>query len=64
MTNRDLRFETNLDGLVSSVMTPKDKLVTVKEGADEKRFLGLLHQHRIEKVLVVDDSFDLKGMVL
>ena len=63
VTNRDLRFETNLDGLVSSVMTPKDKLVTVKEGADEEEVLGLLHQHRIEKVLVVNDSFELKGMV-
>ena len=63
VTNRDLRFETNLDGLVSSVMTPKDKLVTVKEGADEEEVLRLLHQHRIEIVLVVDDSFHLKGMV-
>ena len=63
VTNRDLRFETNLDGLVSSVMTPKEKLVTVKEGADEEEVLGLLHQHRIEKVLVVNDTFELKGMV-
>ena len=63
VTNRDLRFETNLDGLVSSVMTPKEKLVTVKEDADEEEVLGLLHQHRIEKVLVVNDSFELKGMV-
>ena len=63
VTNRDLRFETNLDGLVSSVMTPKDKLITVKEGAGEEEVLRLLHQHRIEKVLVVDDSFHLKGMV-
>ena len=63
VTNRDLRFETNLDGLVSSVMTPQDKLVTVKEGADEEEVLRILHQHRIEKVLVVDDSFQLKGMV-
>ena len=63
VTNRDLRFETNLDGLVSSVMTPKEKLVTVKEGADEEEVLGLLHKHRIEKVLVVNDSFELKGMV-
>ena len=63
VTNRDLRFETNLDGLVSSVMTPKEKLVTVKEGANEEEVLGLLHQHRIEKVLVVNDSFELKGMV-
>ena len=63
VTNRDLRFETNLDGLVSTVMTPKEKLVTVKEGADEEEVLGLLHQHRIEKVLVVNDSFELKGMV-
>tara|TARA_B100001559_G_scaffold81395_1_gene67712 strand:+ start:1241 stop:2719 length:1479 start_codon:yes stop_codon:yes gene_type:complete len=63
VTNRDLRFETNLDGLVSSVMTPKEKLVTVKEGEDEEEVLRLLHHHRIEKVLVVDDDFKLKGMV-
>jgi IMP dehydrogenase len=63
VTNRDVRFETNLDSPVSSVMTPKDKLVTVKEGADSKEILGLMHQYRIEKVLVVDDNFRLRGLV-
>ena len=63
VTNRDLRFETNLDGLVSSVMTPREKLVTVGEGEDEEEVLRLLHHHRIEKVLVVDDDFQLKGMI-
>ncbi len=63
VTNRDLRFESNLDALVSSVMTPKDKLVTVQEGENEEEVLRLLHHHRIEKVLVVDDAFQLKGMI-
>lgn len=63
VTNRDLRFETKLDALVSSVMMPKDKLVTVQEGDNEEKVLSLLHQYRIEKVLVVDDSFQLKGMI-
>ena len=63
VTNRDFRFETNLDAPISSVMTPKDKLVTVCEGAGKDEVLGLLHKHRIEKVLVVDDAFQLKGMI-
>ena len=63
VTHRDLRFETQLDAAVSTVMTPKDRLVTVRENADEDEVLSLLHQHRIEKVLVVDDSFQLKGMI-
>ena len=63
VTNRDLRFESNLDALVSSVMTPKEKLVTVQEGEDEEEVLRLLHHHRIEKVLVVDGEFRLKGMI-
>ena len=63
VTNRDLRFESNLDALVSSVMTPKEKLVTVREGEDEEEVLRLLHHHRIEKVLVVDGEFRLKGMI-
>ncbi|MCH8278218.1 MAG: IMP dehydrogenase, partial [Proteobacteria bacterium] len=54
VTHRDLRFETQLDAPVSTVMTPQDKLVTVAEGADEEEVLSLLHQHRIEKVLVVN----------
>jgi IMP dehydrogenase len=63
VTNRDLRFETQLEAPVSSVMTPKDRLVTVREGADKDEVLGLLHRHRIEKVLVVDEDFKLRGMI-
>ena len=63
VTHRDLRFETQLDAPVSAVMTPKDRLVTVKEGAAEEEVLSLLHQHRIEKVLVVNDDFELRGMI-
>ena len=63
VTNRDLRFETQLDAPVSAVMTPQDKLVTVQEGADKDEVLTLLHKHRIEKVLVIDDGFRLKGMI-
>ncbi len=63
VTHRDLRFETQLDAPVSAVMTPKDRLVTVREDADQDEVLSLLHQHRIEKVLVVDDNFALKGMI-
>ncbi len=63
VTGRDLRFETQLDAPVSAVMTPQDRLVTVREGADNDEVLSLLHQHRIEKVLIVDDDFELKGMI-
>ena len=63
VTNRDLRYETQKDALVSSVMTPKKDLITVKEGEDKAEVLKLLHHHRIEKVLVVDDEFKLKGMI-
>jgi len=63
VTSRDLRFETRLDEPVSSAMTPQEKLVTVKEGATKDEILSLLHRHRIEKLLVVDDNFGLKGMV-
>ena len=63
VTGRDLRFETRLDAPVSAVMTPQERLVTVKEGAEKDEVLSLLHQHRIEKVLVVDDDFRLKGMI-
>jgi len=63
ITSRDRRFETDLDKPVSSVMTPKDKLVTVKEGAGREEVLALLHKHRIEKVLVVNDDFQLRGMI-
>ena len=63
VTHRDLRFETKLDAPVSSVMTPKERLVTVREGASKEEVMGLLHKHRIEKVLVVDAKFRLRGMI-
>jgi IMP dehydrogenase len=63
VTNRDIRFERRFDAPVASVMTPKERLVTVKEGAGKDEVLSLLHKHRIEKVLVVDDSFRLRGMI-
>ncbi len=63
VTSRDVRFETGLDKLVTDVMTPKDKLVTVKEGASKEQVLSLLHEHRIERVLVVNDDFQLRGMI-
>ncbi len=63
VTGRDLRFETRLDEPVSKAMTPQDKLVTVKEGESKEKIQSLLHEHRIEKVLVVDDAFHLKGLV-
>ena len=63
VTNRDLRFETHHDDPVASVMTPKDKLVTVREGASQGEVRRLLHTHRIEKVLVVNGGFELRGLV-
>ena len=63
VTHRDLRFETQLDAPVSSVMTPKERLVTVRENAPKDEVLRLLHKHRIEKVLVVNGGFELKGMI-
>ncbi len=63
VTSRDLRFETRFDEPVSSVMTPKDRLVTVNENADRKEVIALLHKHRIEKILVINNSFHLRGMI-
>jgi len=63
VTSRDLRFETRFDEPVSKVMTPKERLVTVNENADRKEAIALLHKHRIEKVLVVNDSFHLRGLI-
>ncbi|MEH3023022.1 MAG: IMP dehydrogenase [Pseudomonas oryzihabitans] len=63
VTSRDVRFETRLDVPVREVMTPKDRLVTVREGADKQEVRELLHKHRIEKVLIVDAAFALKGMM-
>ncbi|GMR17292.1 MAG: IMP dehydrogenase [Gammaproteobacteria bacterium] len=63
VTHRDLRFETQLDAPVATVMTPQEQLVTVREGADDEEVLSLLHKHRIEKVLVVRGDFELCGMI-
>jgi IMP dehydrogenase len=63
VTHRDLRFETRMDAPVSSVMTPAEQLVTVKEGAPKEEVLALLHKHRIEKVLVVNGNSELTGMI-
>ena len=63
VTRRDVRFETNLDAGVASVMTPKDRLVTVPEGASADEAQRLMHQYRIEKILVVNDAFELRGLI-
>ncbi len=63
VTSRDLRFETHYDSPVHSIMTPRERLVTVREGAGREEVIGLLHKHRIEKVLVTDEGFHLKGMI-
>ncbi|MCD9028561.1 IMP dehydrogenase [Luteimonas sp. BDR2-5] len=63
VTGRDMRFETKLDDPVRNVMTKQDRLVTVREGASEEEVLALLHKHRIEKVLVVNDDFALRGLI-
>ncbi|MFY8133365.1 MAG: IMP dehydrogenase [Aquimonas sp.] len=63
VTSRDMRFEKRLDDPVSHIMTKKDRLVTVGEGASDDEVLDLMHKHRIEKVLVVDDQFALRGLI-
>lgn len=63
VTGRDLRFERRLEAPVTQVMTSKEKLVTVKEGASSEEVLELMHEHRIEKILVVDDAFKLTGLI-
>ena len=63
VTSRDLRFETRLDESIRSVMTPKERLITVNETASRKEVIELLHKHRIEKVLVVNKDFLLRGMI-
>jgi IMP dehydrogenase len=63
VTNRDLRFETNLDQPVKSIMTPQRRLITVREGASRDEAKELMHRHRLERVLVIDDEFHLKGLV-
>jgi len=63
VTNRDLRFEAELDQPVKSIMTPQRRLVTVREGATRLEAMALMHRHRLERVLVIDDEFRLKGLV-
>jgi IMP dehydrogenase len=63
VTNRDLRFEGRLDQPVSAVMTPRERLVTVREGATRDEAMKLMHQHRLERVLVVNDQFELRGLI-
>jgi len=63
VTNRDLRFETNLDQPASSIMTKGEKLVTVPEGTDLERAKALMHRHRLERVLVVNDAMELRGLI-
>ncbi|MGH8105672.1 MAG: IMP dehydrogenase [Arenimonas sp.] len=63
VTGRDMRFETKLTDPVRHIMTKKERLVTVKEGASEEEVIALLHKHRIEKVLVVNDDFQLRGLI-
>jgi IMP dehydrogenase len=63
VTNRDLRFETNLDQPIRNIMTPKERLVTVNEGTSREEAMALLHQHRLERVLVVNADFELCGLI-
>ncbi|HNV88116.1 MAG TPA: IMP dehydrogenase [Methylotenera sp.] len=63
VTNRDLRFETNLDQAISNIMTPREKLITVREGAPREEAIRLLHQYRLERVLVIDEQDTLKGLI-
>jgi IMP dehydrogenase len=63
VTGRDVRFETNLDQPVSRIMTPRERLVTVQEGTSREHVIELLHKHRIEKILVVNHDFQLRGLI-
>lgn len=63
VTNRDLRFETRMDAKVREIMTPRERLVTVKDGASLDEAKALMHQHRLERVLVVNDAFELRGLM-
>ncbi len=63
VTNRDLRFESNLDQPVKNIMTPRERLITVKEGTPPDEAKKLMHQHRLERVLVINDDFELRGLV-
>jgi len=63
VTNRDLRFETRMDETIGNIMTPRDRLVTVKEGASLEEAKGLMHKHRLERVLVINDAWELRGLM-
>jgi IMP dehydrogenase len=63
VTNRDLRFETELDQPIKNIMTPRERLVTVREGAPREEALALMHKHRLERVLVINDNFELRGLI-
>mgnify|MGYP001050758429 CR=1 FL=1 len=63
ITNRDLRFETNLDQAARSIMTPRKKLVTVHEGVSKEEIVALLHKHRLERLVVINDKDELKGLI-
>jgi IMP dehydrogenase len=63
VTNRDLRFESNLDQPIKNIMTPRERLITVKENASLDEARGLMHKHHIERVLVVNDAFELRGLM-
>lgn len=63
ITNRDLRFEEDLDAEVRAKMTPRDKLVYVKDGADPEEAKRLMNKHRLERVMVVNDNFELRGLI-
>ncbi len=63
VTNRDLRFETNLDQPIRNIMTPRERLVTVREGATVEEGKALIHKHRLERVLVVNGAFELRGLI-
>ncbi|SER39913.1 IMP dehydrogenase [Nitrosomonas sp. Nm51] len=63
VTNRDLRFETNFDQPIKNIMTPKKRLVTVSENTSREEAMNLLHKHRLERVLVVNEQFELKGLI-
>jgi IMP dehydrogenase len=63
VTNRDLRFETRLDEVVGNIMTPRERLITVREGASADEAKGLMHKHRLERVLVINEAFELRGLM-
>jgi IMP dehydrogenase len=63
VTNRDLRFERELDQPIKNIMTPRERLITVREGAPREEALALMHKHRLERVLVINENFELRGLI-